>query len=531
MTERRDETERSARRTTPQEVVRVVRIAASAVVSSRMPQMAAALAFRTLFALIPILVISVAIVGAFAEKEDVEATLDRALVSFGIDEIVISDPVENGDNTGENPTDESPTGEKPAGENPTDGSPTDENPSDDSPAGENRAEEGQAAEGGPAAETRDGGDEAGVVPTEGTETSLQNLLNDLVDRLLEIPFGAIGAVGLLTLFYAAMTMLIEIEGAFNSIYRARVGRSWPRRVTQYWTTLTLGAILIFLTFYTSAQFQNLGAGVLGSVIGVAITALFLILAYTTIPNTRVQFKTAAVGALVAAVLFELAKWGLQQYVAYSVAYAKFYGSVGVLPLFMIWVYAVWLIALFGLKVSWGLQHIGLIREMFEEEDTEDRVVDLAVVLPMLVRVGRGFGKGEPVGEAELAEAVGIPVSTACTLVRTLEGTGAVHRIDSNEDRWALSRPPSAIALSEVLEAANRLSQSHANRDSDRADQVLERLRKAQLDALKDLSLADLLDANGELDRKASPPADGPGVALSALDASDLGGPNSRRDAP
>ena len=67
-----------------------------------------------------------------------------------------------------------------------------------------------------------------------------------------IAFQAIGAIGVLMLIYAAISMLIEVERAFNDIYRAPTGRAWGRRIPLYWTVLTLGVIFILATFFVAA---------------------------------------------------------------------------------------------------------------------------------------------------------------------------------------------------------------------------------------------------------------------------------------
>ena len=54
----------------------------------------------------------------------------------------------------------------------------------------------------------------------------------------------IGWIGTGVLIYASLSMLVEIERAFNEIYHAPSGRSWLRRLVLYWTLLTLGPIFL-----------------------------------------------------------------------------------------------------------------------------------------------------------------------------------------------------------------------------------------------------------------------------------------------
>lgn len=440
-------------RTGLRDTVRVVRVAVRGLYRSRLPQMAAALAFRTLFALIPILFLSVAVIGAFADRENVEAFLDTALVELNLD-IAITDPAQAEVEQAGNALAESKVWVGPAWQS----------------------------------EPPDSGASSSTEPE-----SIKDYLNLLVENLLGIQFKAIGAVGLLTLIYAAFSMLTEIERAFNHVFRAKAGRSWVRRITQYWTTLTLGALLIFMTFYVSGQFKGLGAGgpALGYAVSIAISALFFMLAYTTLPNTRVHVRTAVVGGLVAAFLWEFAKWGFREYVSYSVSYSRLYGSLGILPLFMLWIYVSWLLVLFGLQVSFGLQHISAARELADQDEAEETLTDPAAVIPLLVVVGEDFARGKATSLGSLADEVGIPAATADSIVEQLVAAGVVHKLDGGDDRFGLAKPAGEVLVADVLAEAQRLVRTQPTGDKAFSD-ALSRLRAAEREALEGVTLEDLL---------------------------------------
>ncbi|MEL6795661.1 MAG: YhjD/YihY/BrkB family envelope integrity protein [Planctomycetota bacterium] len=443
-------------KTSLRDTIRVVRVAVRGIYRSRLPQMAAALAFRTLFALIPILFLSVAIIGAFADRENVEDFLDTALVELNLD-IAIAEPAPADEDGDADVLAQSKLWQPPVWQGPPDAA------------------------------------DVAVAEDESAQQSIKDILNRLIENLLAIQFKAIGAVGLLTLIYAAFSMLTEIERAFNHVYRAKAGRSWVRRITQYWTTLTLGALIIFGTFYISGEFKGLGAGgpALGYIFSIAIGALFFLLAYMTLPNTRVHVRAAVVGGLVAAVLWEGAKWGFREYVSYSVSYSKLYGSLGILPLFMLWIYLSWLIVLFGLQVSFGLQHIGAARELAEQDEAEEVLTEPAAVIPLLVVMGENFARGKPTEVGDLADEVGIPAVTADSIVEQLASAGVVHKLDGGDDRYTLAKPPGDIEIAGVLAEAQRLVRTQAGGEQTFGD-ALSRLREAEREALEGVTLKDLL---------------------------------------
>ena len=69
-------------------------------------------------------------------------------------------------------------------------------------------------------------------------------------------------------------------------------------------------------------------------------------------------RAAVVGSLVGALLWEAAKLGFQIYVVTAVPYSAIYGSLGLIPLFLFWIYVTWLIVLFGLILTYTLQTLG-----------------------------------------------------------------------------------------------------------------------------------------------------------------------------
>ncbi|PHQ78370.1 MAG: hypothetical protein COB69_10150 [Phycisphaera sp.] len=446
------------------DTMRVMRIGVRGMYRSRLPQMSAALAFRTLFALIPMLVISVAAIGAFAEPDDVRNIFDKVLDSALIRDIT--------------------------------GAGTEAQVEVETPIESDVDADGQAA---PSADEE-----------EDESARLDEILTELVDRLLNIPFGALGAMGILTLIYAAISMIIEIERAFNNIYRAQAGKGWGKRIAQYWAIITLVPILLFAAFYVSNRFRGMGeqastaefesflglAGpIVGSIVSVAITSLLLLLAYTIIPNTRVRIRTGVVGALVAATLWEFAKWGFRLYLDYSASYAAIYGSLAILPLFMLWIYLTWLIILFGLQVSYGLQHIELAKRI-DEEDAEDRLTDPAAVLGVLAVIAGRFARGKTTTMGHLTDELSLPADVVDTMIGKLTRASILRDVDGGEDSYVLARPAEAIGLDDAFDAMNDITDAGRGSKSSWGG-AIERLEQARQDIVRGQSVADLINVSDE----------------------------------
>lgn len=453
--------------------VSAVRETAADARRSRLPQMAAALAFRTLFSLIPMIVVGLVLLRSFATDEDIEKVLSRAFEYAGINEIAVEDrPVSAGP-------------------------------------------QWMFLNGVPVAvpaAAAPGADEPVPAPR---SARLDKFIRDLVQRVSSIPFVKIGWLGLILLFYAAISMLVEVERAFNQIYRVPLGRSWARRITQYWTLLTLGTAFLVATFFVGEQFKSWairltesqgfgGGGITVAFIGfgvtVAISTLLFLLAYTTVPNTRVALPAALAGAFVAGILWETGKWGFTQYLRMSSTsgYARLYGSVALIPLFMLWVYVTWVIALFGLQVAYHIQHVRQRTIAQPNEALEPAIVDPAAMLSLMARLAERFDKGESADAPQLAAQLRLQRPIVKQMLDRLAEAGLVHRLESEEgpdghERFVLARPPQRISAEDVLTLAEELAGD--SEDGGRGGLALA-MRRSRHDAVRGKDLASLVDGNG-----------------------------------
>ena len=166
--------------------------------------------------------------------------------------------------------------------------------------------------------------------------------------------------GTIMLIVTALMLMVRIEVAFNRIWRVDRNRTILNRVVMYWAVLTLGPILIAAGVALSAQKV---LGVLGMSEGIPpgihrigiffLTWLVFSLFFVLVPNRRVRIKHALIGAFLSTVLFEIAKTLFVAYVA-NANYKVIYGALATFPLFLFWLYIVWVVVLFGASLAASL---------------------------------------------------------------------------------------------------------------------------------------------------------------------------------
>ena len=166
--------------------------------------------------------------------------------------------------------------------------------------------------------------------------------------------------GTLFLILTALLLMVRIERAFNVIWRVPTARSIRNRVVMYWAVLTLGPLALGAAIALSAQpvFEQVMVGAsthsnwrsLGifSLSWLTFTLMFLL-----VPNRRVRFTHAAVGALVSAVLFGIAKKAFVAFVA-NASFNVIYGALASIPIFLFWLYLVWVVILLGASLAASL---------------------------------------------------------------------------------------------------------------------------------------------------------------------------------
>lgn len=207
--------------------------------------------------------------------------------------------------------------------------------------------------------------------TQGWEEGLEQIISkflvpavgDEIQTYLETFAGQAGkltAVGLVFFLVTALMMLFYIEESFNDIWRINKGRPFVQRVTVYWAMVTLGPLLMgaSLSLSTYLVSVSIADNALGqNVTGLGLNYLPFILEvfafamlYTIMPNSRVSVRAAIIGAIVATIMFEISKKAFSLFVVNFDSYEIIYGALATIPIFLIWVYVSWLIALVGAEI-------------------------------------------------------------------------------------------------------------------------------------------------------------------------------------
>ncbi len=331
----------------------------------------------------------------------------------------------------------------------------------------------------------------------------EELARQVVGAVEGFDYKLLGSLGVLLLFYTVFTLIQKIETAFNFTWHVR----HPRRLSQhfgYLGVILLGPLLIFIVFgFTTAVMGTRvvtslreiePVGTLFSLTGELVPYLLVIATFTFfylfVPNTRVRLSSALVGALVSGLFWETTSRLFSSIVVTSARYQAVVSSFAIPLLFMIWLYASWLILLIGAAVAFYHQHPEFLGIAREEVRISNRVHEkLALLLVFMIGRNHYYG-GSPWTAAAMAQRVALPLDVVLGVLEALEKSRLIAASGRREVVYLPAKPFEEVPLRDVLRAVRTVEEGpYLNVDRVSIEPAVDELSRS-LDSATDASLAE-----------------------------------------
>ncbi len=238
------------------------------------------------------------------------------------------------------------------------------------------------------------------------EIILANLATGTGDTLLEylevyiinVDIEQLGVISFISLVAIIIFMLARIELTFNEIWAVREHRDIFKRFVAFWTFITLGtfviALILSLGFALLETYLDFGApearfgqsGLFSWMI-FSLNFLIFIIAYYYIPNTDVDPLAAVFAGFISGGLFLLSREIYAIYTRSIVLYGQIYGSLSIIPIFLVWLYVIWVIVLLGAVISYVFHHRESLSYLIEDGKLNNSLQDLlpAAILIILYK--------------------------------------------------------------------------------------------------------------------------------------------------
>jgi membrane protein len=427
---------------------------------NRCPVRASALAYATLLALIPMLAVVMSVTSTFLKKEG-EAGIEKFIVRFV--------------------------------------------------ASVSGAAAESAAGAPPSVSEGDAGQETGqmnALPKDEqiavTQKALARNINGFIQNTRS---GALGVTGSVLLIFAAISMLSRIEATFNDIWGVPLGRSWFMRIVLYWGVLSLVPLLLMValglatgpqlegTKHLLAKLPFIGNFLIHvgfQLLPILLLCLTFAAFYMLMPNAKVHWRAAVAGGFVSGLLFHLNNMVSVLYVSRVVSNSKIYGSLALVPVFMIGLYFSWLIVLFGAQVAYAYQNRTTYLEEKQVENINQRGREF-IALRLMTLVGQRYLRGDPpCAVSEASEQLGVPTRLVRQVMQTLTAARLVVETAGQETAYLPARPMESISCHDILWALRAgQGQELATRDEPARAEVygeFERIQEAERHAAASISM-------------------------------------------
>ncbi len=269
--------------------------------------------------------------------------------------------------------------------------------------------------------------------------------------------GQLTAAGFIALVISLLITLNSVEETFNQIWRVGSTRPKLTRFLVYWTVLTLGAMLAAASLAVSARVFALPlfgtqegrwlADLSLTLAPVLIEFVCITLVYRVVPHHTVKWRHAVPGAILAAVLLELVKWGIGAYLGSFQSYQKLYGTVAFVPILLLWIYLCWVAVLLGASLASSMA-------AFRYQPAEMRLpqgYEFYALLRLLGRFQQARSHGRGLADDDILQHE--PMMTDSLLHQLLCDMERIELVTRAENgNWMLARDLDQLTLADLYES-------------------------------------------------------------------------------
>jgi len=299
-----------------------------------------------------------------------------------------------------------------------------------------------------------------------------NRIFGFAENLLEnTKGGIIAGIGIAILFWTVINVLGNIETSFNDIWGVKKHRTLSRKFSDYLSLMLICPVMFILassaTVFIASQatviteyFPILAPAILFSLkfLPFAVIGGMLTFIYIVMPNTRIHFKSALLGGIVAGVIYQVVQWA---YIHFQIGVTKanaVYGSLAALPLFLAWVQMSWLIVLYGAELAFAHQN-----ETTYEFEPDCLAISRAGKKILALRVTelcvkRFCTADRPLTEEELSDTLEIPIRLLREILFQLVEAGVLTVIQEDDEKkpsYQPARDVEHLTVKEVMDLLDK----------------------------------------------------------------------------
>ena len=290
-----------------------------------------------------------------------------------------------------------------------------------------------------------------------TENILSHILKIAENLVKSLNSSLLSGLGIIVIMWSVVNLLMLLEESFNDIWHVKNSREFSRKVINYIAIIFLIPIVTVIFIGTSDKILELTSRIatFGSFTIFLVKFLKFILIfslfttmYYIIPNTKVSFKASSISSLMV-ILFLYIFSMFYTIIQVSISkYNAIYGSLALVPLFLIWVKFLWLVILIGAKLSYMIDN---------NYDSNDKKLplkyekEISIYILYLI-IKRFIANERPYTISELTHVTGIKKYAIRIGINTLCNLSYITKVYTKDDEimYQVNKNPDYIKLNKYI---------------------------------------------------------------------------------
>jgi membrane protein len=316
----------------------------------------------------------------------------------------------------------------------------------------------------------------------------------------------LGYIGSLVFIAIAFRLFQSVETTLNDIWRVDSGRPASIRVFSFTMLVFWGPVVVgigsSMLLWMGHQSWAPSQGLVLSLARWALPMLGLTMVYWLAPHTGVRIGAALAGGLVATLGLHILRSVFIWYIDLFPEINIIYGSATLAVLFLVSLFAFWMLVIVGVEVSYVVQNFNSLK--LEAEGRRRLGSDPALTcVAVLTECYRRALAGEPEPDVDqLEEALSINHPSALAATERLITAGLLGLTGPQRERFAPTRESASVTVAQALKACG----STCDDLPPGGDQAIELLagvlregEKARAEKLGRVTFADLLGGDSSED--------------------------------
>ncbi|MDE0637599.1 MAG: YihY family inner membrane protein [Candidatus Poribacteria bacterium] len=306
----------------------------------------------------------------------------------------------------------------------------------------------------------------------------------------------LGVGGFLLFLIISLILFMSIEDHFNYIWGSRKRLPLVQAFQKYlvfYMLLLIGPLVIWFLFsaITNEFFAHLFPWI-------SVYCLFFLM-YVALPNTTVNWKAALTGAFLAGTLFQVARIVFAYY--FEVVwqnYSEIYGTLAMLIILAIWIYATWIIILLGVEVTNSIQQSMDLKKPFGKLPNEKNgYISAPGIITLFLIVASHFHSGKGAcSAADVAATAKVSESLVQRIFDHFKNANLIYEVQGDTKGYLPARSLSEITLDSLVTSVDKELMLHFT-DTLQAlpelVQMFQELQGIQADRLKKITVSSILD--------------------------------------